>query len=68
MDKIEQQLETISNSIDSVDDSISEFNENYSNDGGSLNVIGFIIVILLFCINNNIKKLTQAIRGKRLMN
>lgn len=64
MDGVEQQLEYISHSMGSIDNSISELNENYNNDGGSLAAIGFIIVAVLLCINSNIKKLTQAIRDK----
>lgn len=61
MDGIEQQLEYISNAMDSINDSIYELSQN-NND--SFSGIGLIIVIVLLCINSNIKKLTQAIREK----
>ncbi len=63
MDGVEQQLEYISDSIGSIDSSLQEFSQNYNN-GGSSSGIGLIIVVVLLCINSNIKKLTQAIRGK----
>lgn len=62
MDGIEQQLEYISNAMDSINDSIYELSQNNNND--SFSGIGLIIVIVLLCINSNIKKLTQAIREK----
>lgn len=63
VDGIEQQLEYISNSIDNVSSGIDVLSQNCNNNG-SFGGIGFIIVIILLCINNNIKKLTQAIRDK----
>lgn len=63
MDGVEQQLEYISDSIGSIDSSLQEFSQNYNN-GGSSSGIGLIIVVVLLCINSNIKKLTQAIRVK----
>lgn len=63
MDGIEQQLEYISNAMDSINNSISELNQN-NNNNDSFGGIGLIIVIVLLCINSNIKKLTQAIRDK----
>lgn len=64
MEGIEQQLEYISSSMDSISSSIDELSENYNNEG-SLAGFGFVIIIVLLCINNNIKKLTQAIRDKK---
>lgn len=64
MDGIEQQLEYISNSIDNVSSGIDVLSQNCNNNNGSFGGIGFILVIVLLCINNNIKKLTQAIRDK----
>ena len=63
MDGIEQQLEYISNAMDSIHDSIYELSQN-NNNNDSFSGIGLIIVIVLLCINSNIKKLTQAIREK----
>ena len=62
MDGIEQQLEYISNAMDSINDSIYELSQNNNND--SFGGIGLIVVIILLCINSNIKKLTQVIRDK----
>lgn len=64
VDGIEQQLEYISNSIDNVSSGIDVLSQNCNNNNGSFGGIGFILVIVLLCINNNIKKLTQAIRDK----
>lgn len=64
MEGIEEQLEYISSSMDSISSSIYELSGNYNNDG-SLGGIGFVIIIVLICINSNIKKLTQAIREKK---
>lgn len=64
VDGIEEQLEDISSSISDISTAIDEFRQDYS-DSGSLSGIGFIIIIVLICINNNIKKLTQAIRDKK---
>ena len=64
MDGIEQQLEYISNAMDSINDSIYELSQNNNNNNDSFSGIGLIIVIVLLCINSNIKKLTQAIREK----
>lgn len=61
MDGIEQQLEHISNSMDSINENIYELSQN---NNGSFGGIGLIIIIVLLCINNNIKKLTQAIKDK----
>ena len=61
MDGIEQQLEYISNGIEGINNSIPELNLNNNDSFGG---IGIIIVIVLICINSNIKKLTQAIRDK----
>ena len=61
MDGIEQQLEYISNGVEAINNSISELNLNNNDSFGG---IGLIIVIVLICINSNIKKLTQAIRDK----
>lgn len=61
MDGMEQQLEYISNVIDSINDNIYQLSQNNNN---SFSGIELIIVILLICINNNIKKLTQATRDK----
>ena len=63
-DGIEQQLEYISNSIEDISRGIDEFSENYNNNG-SLGGIGIVLIIVLICINSNIKKLTKAIRDKR---
>ena len=63
MDGIEQQLEYISNAMDSINDSIYELSQN-NNNNDSFSGIGLIIVIVLLCINSNIKKLTQAMREK----
>ena len=63
MDGIEQQLEYISNAMDSINDSIYELSQN-NNNNDSFSGIGLIIVIVLLCINSNIKKLTQALREK----
>ena len=64
VDGIEEQLGYISSSIDDISTAIDEFSQDYS-DSGSLAGIGLIIIIVLICINNNIKKLTQAIRDKK---
>ncbi|MEW9077071.1 hypothetical protein [Terrisporobacter glycolicus] len=64
VDGIEEQLGDISSSIDDISTAIDEFSQDYS-DSGSLAGIGLIIIIVLICINNNIKKLTQAIRDKK---
>ena len=61
MDGIEQQLEYISNGIEGINNSIPELSQNNNDSFGG---IGIIIVIVLICINSNIKKLTQAIRDK----
>lgn len=63
MDGIEEQLEYISNSMDNISNRMDELSQNYNNNG-SFSGIEIIIVIVLLCINNNIKKLTQAIRDK----
>lgn len=63
-DGIEQQLEYISNSMEDISKGIDEFSENYNN-SGSLDGIGIVLIIVLICINGNIKKLTKAIRDKR---
>ncbi|MCC3868043.1 hypothetical protein [Terrisporobacter mayombei] len=64
LDGIEEQLEDISSSIVDISTAIDESNQNYS-DSGSISGTGLIIIIVLICINNNIKKLTQAIRDKK---
>lgn len=49
--------------MNNINDSIYEFSQNHNGNvffGG----IELIIVIVLLCINSNIKKLTQAIRDK----
>ena len=65
MDGIEQQLEHISNSMDSINENIYELSQNNNGSFGGIGLI-IIIIIVLLCINNNIKKLTQAIKDKNL--
>lgn len=60
MDGVEQQLEYISDSIGSIDSSLQEFSQNYNN-GGSSSGIGLIIVVVLLCINSNIKNLHRQL-------
>lgn len=64
MDGIEEKLDDISSSIEDISSSIDEFRQDYS-DSGSLSGTGIIIIIVLICINNNIKKLTRAVRDKK---
>lgn len=63
MDGIEAQLEYIASSIDDISSNIYQLSQN-NNDSDSLDGMGLIIVIVLICINSNIKKLTKAIRDK----
>ncbi|WP_343343068.1 hypothetical protein [Terrisporobacter petrolearius] len=64
MNGVEEQLQDISISMESISSAVEELKDNHSC-GVSLSGVGIVIIIVLICINNNIKKLTQAIRDKR---
>ncbi|WP_419727003.1 hypothetical protein [Terrisporobacter petrolearius] len=64
MNGVEEQLQDISTSMENISSAVDELKDNHSC-GVSLSGVGFVIIIVLICINNNIKKLTQAIRDKR---
>lgn len=64
MNGVEEQLQDISTSMEDISSVVEELKENH-NCGTSLLGAGFVIIIVLICINNNIKKLTQAIRDNK---
>lgn len=64
MNGVEEQLQDISTSMENISSSVEELKENHDC-GYSLLGVGIVIIIVLICINNNIKKLTQAIRDKK---
>ena len=61
---VEEQLQDISTSMENISSAVEELKENHDC-GYSFSGVGIVIIIVLICINNNIKKLTQAIRDKR---
>jgi len=61
---VEEQLQDISTSMENISSAVEELEENHDC-GASLLGVGIVIIIVLICINNNIKKLTQAIRDKK---
>ena len=64
MNGVEEQLQDISTSMENISSAVEELKENHDC-GDSFSGVGIVIIIVLICINNNIKKLTQAIRDKR---
>ncbi|UPA29315.1 hypothetical protein L0P85_11955 [Terrisporobacter glycolicus] len=64
MNGVEEQLQDISTSMENISSAVEELIENHDC-GASFSGVGIVIIIVLICINNNIKKLTQAIRDKK---
>lgn len=61
--QIKEELSYIHSSIDNLSNTMNDINSTLLNSKGGLEYV--LIIIVLFCINNNIKKLTQAIRENK---
>ena len=62
--QIKEELSYIHSSIDNLSNNMNDINNTLLNSKGGMEYV--LIIIILFCININIKKLTQAIRGSVL--
>lgn len=61
--QIKEELSYIHSSIDNLSNTMNDINNTLLNSKGGLEYV--LIIIVLFCININIKKLTQAIRENK---
>lgn len=61
--QIKEELSYIYSSIDNLSNTMNDINNTLLNSKGGLEYV--LIIIVLFCINSNIKKLTQAIRENK---
>ena len=61
--QIKEELSYIHSSIDNLSNTMNDINNTLLNSKGGLEYV--LIIIVLFCINSNIKKLTQAIRENK---
>lgn len=61
--QIKEELSYIHSSIDNLSDNMNDINNTLLNSKGGMEYV--LIIIVLFCINSNIKKLTQAIRENK---
>jgi len=61
--QIKEELSFIQSTIDSLSANMNEINNTLLNSNNGMEYI--LIIIVLLCINSNIKKLTQAIRENK---
>ena len=61
--QIKEELSFIQSTIDSLSANMNEINNTLLNRNNGMEYI--LIIIVLLCINSNIKKLTQAIRENK---
>lgn len=61
--QIKEELSFIQSTIDSLSANMNEINNTLLNNKSGMEYI--LIIIVLLCINSNIKKLTQAIRENK---
>ena len=61
--QIKEELSYIHSSIDNLSNTMNDINNTLLNSKGGMEYV--LIIIVLFCINSNIKKLTQAIRENK---
>lgn len=61
--QIKEELSFIQSTIDSLSANLNEINNTLLNINNGMEYI--LIIIVLLCINSNIKKLTQAIRENK---
>ncbi|MBC6004895.1 hypothetical protein H8891_13965 [Paeniclostridium sp. NSJ-45] len=61
--QIKEELSFIQSTIDSLSANLNEINNTLLNNKSGMEYI--LIIIVLLCINSNIKKLTQAIRENK---
>lgn len=61
--QLKEELSYINSSIDNLSNTMNDINNTLLN---IKNGMGYVLIIIaLFCINSNIKKLTQAIRENK---
>lgn len=63
INQIKEELSFIQSTIDSLSANLNEINNTLLNINNGMEYI--LIIIVLLCINSNIKKLTQAIRENK---
>ena len=61
--QIKEELNYIHSSIDNLSNNMNDINNTLLNSKGGMEYI--LIIIVLLCINSNIKKLTQAIKENK---
>lgn len=61
--QIKEELNYIHSSIDNLSNNMNNINNTLLNSKGGMEYI--LIIIVLLCINSNIKKLTQAIKENK---
>lgn len=62
--QIIEQLKDISNEISNLQNRVDNVNNSINNSGGT-GIIGILILILLISINDNLRKLTRAIKDNK---
>lgn len=63
INQIKEELSYIQSTIDNLSNNMNDINNTLLNSKSGMEYI--LIIIVLLCINSNIKKLTQAIRENR---
>lgn len=62
--QIIEQLKDISNEISNLQNSVDNVSNSINNSSGT-GIIGILILILLISINDNLRKLTRAIKDNK---